>query len=311
MNQQVSVPEPFSRKVMDVFGVHGKYWIETLPALVERYLARWNLTADLPPGRPAWYGYCGIVVPVVDAHGVPAALKISIGDDENAHEHTALSVWDGNGAVRLLAADPGDRALLMERLDGDRDLGVLPVEDAIPELADLLNRLAVPAAPQIDRMDDLAARWVDEMPRRWSTSVPDGRRRLLERAVAAARDLGPESGDLLVHTDLHYMNVLAVPAGVSSDRGTWLAIDPKPLIGDPAFAVTPMLWNRLGDLDGSDRAGALRRRMHAIADAAGLDVARVREWSIAREVENVIWYSEGGMDDDRRRSLWVAESLAG
>ena len=47
----------------------------------------------------------------------------------------------------------------------------------------------------------------------------------------------------LIHADLHYENVMA------ADREPWLAIDPKPVSGDPHYELAPMLWNRVEELD--------------------------------------------------------------
>ncbi len=58
--------------------------------------------------------------------------------------------------------------------------------------------------------------------------VPDpADRRLIADCAAAVREVVDEPGDRLLHWDLHYENVLG------SERAAWLAIDPKPLAGDP------------------------------------------------------------------------------
>ena len=45
--------------------------------------------------------------PVRTEDGTPAVLKLAFdGDDESEHEHLALQRWRGDGAVRLLRADP-------------------------------------------------------------------------------------------------------------------------------------------------------------------------------------------------------------
>lgn len=307
----ITVPDALRRSVVGFAGARGARWADSLPSLAAEYVDRWSLRLDLPPSGLPWHGAVGIVVPVTTDAGLPAVLKISPADDENEHEHTALSAWNGAGAVRLLASDPSRRAMLLERLDGDHDLTGTPVDGAVVVLADLLNRLAVPAPPEIGTVAETAERWIDDLPLRWRAAGCTEPEWLLQRAVDTARHLGPDAGDRLIHTDLHYENVLAAPSHIAAQRGDWLAIDPKPLAGDREFAVVPMLWNRLDDLDGADRAAALRRRMRHIADNAGLDLEKAREWSIAREVQNIIWYAEGGMDHDRRRSAWVATSLAG
>ncbi|MFW5899465.1 MAG: aminoglycoside phosphotransferase family protein, partial [Jiangellaceae bacterium] len=125
---------------------------------------------------------------------------------------------------------------------------------------------------------------------------------LLDRAVGVARELSTASGDgPLIHADLHYENVLATLAGTDPQRGSWVAIDPKPMAGDPEFAVLPMLWNRLDELDGSDQEAALLRRLEALVDAAGLDMERARAWSLVRVVETVVWNAETGLVQQEHR----------
>ena len=90
-----------------------------------------------------------------------------------------------------------------------------------------------------------------------------------------------------MHGDLHYANVLA------DEAGEWLAIDPKPMAGDPHYEPAPMLWNRMDELSGPGAVGSvrdgLRRRFHALVDAAGLDEARARDWVVVRMVLNAGW----------------------
>ena len=61
---------------------------------------------------------------------------------------------------------------------------------------------------------------------------------LVRDCAAATAELLAETGDRLLHWDLHYDNILA------GDREPWLAIDPEPLAGDPGFDLLPALDNR-------------------------------------------------------------------
>jgi streptomycin 6-kinase len=95
----------------------------------------------------------------------------------------------------------------------------------------------------------------------------------------------PAGTGTLVHTDLHYENVLA------GDREPWLVIDPKPVSGDPHYEPAPMLWNRFEELasgPGGVREG-VRRRFHTLVDVAGLDEHRARDWVVVRMVHNALW----------------------
>ena len=93
---------------------------------------------------------------------------------------------------------------------------------------------------------------------------------------------------------------------------TFVAIDPQPMIGEPEFAVAPLLWNRLADLPRGNPAAGLRQRCLDFSAAAGLDAEAARQWAVVREVENALWYAaRPGHQGDLARSLWVASTLAG
>ena len=245
--------------------------------LVDELLAEWDLSLDGEPMR----GKCAVVLPVRTSAGAPAVLKVSQPHWEAELEHLALQHWHGRGAVRLLRADPRRFALLLERLHQETldDLGDL---EACEVVASLYAELHVPALPQLRSLPAFVARRTDALaalPR--DAPLP---RRLVEQAVALGRELAadPASRGTLIHTDLHYENVLA------ADRAPWLAIDPKPLDGDPHYEPAPMLWNRFEELVSgpvSVRDG-IRQRFHTLVDAAGLDEDRARAWVVVRMLAN-------------------------
>jgi streptomycin 6-kinase len=117
----------------------------------------------------------------------------------------------------------------------------------------------------------------------------------------------------IVHGDLHYMNVLAAPSDVVAERGEWLAIDPKPMSGDPHYEIAPMLWNRWDELAGDVRDG-LRRRFLTLVDHAGLDEARARNWVVVRMVLNANWAVQdaqrAGRDLDAGEREWITRCVA-
>ena len=256
-------------------------WLDRLPSLAGELLEEWQLTPD---GDPT-HGHTALVVPVRTAGGRPAVLKVAWPHWEAEHEHLALQHWHGNGTVQLLRADPRRFALLLERLHPE-DLGDVWDVEACEIVAGFYQRLHVPAPPQLVTLSSCVRRWSDELaalPR--DAPLP---RRLVEQAVALGRDLASDDGTdgRLVHTDLHYANVLA------GDREPWLVIDPKPLNGDPHYEVAPLLWNRweeLADPVGQGVRRGVRARFHAAVDAAGLDEDRARDWVVLRMLCNALW----------------------
>jgi streptomycin 6-kinase len=253
-------------------------WVDRLPALLAGLLEEWELSTD----GLLMHGYVAVVVPVRMAGGTPAALKVSFPDEESEHEHLALQRWGGRGAVRMLRADPHRSAMLLERLHQERLLELWDLE-ACEIVAGLYGLLHVPALPQLRLLTSYVDRWAGEMeglPR--NAPLP---RRLVEQAISLSRDFVADPGSVgtLVHGDLHYENVMA------SDRAPWLAIDPKPMSGDPHYELAPMLWNRFDELAGDVRGG-VRRRFHALVDHAGLDEHRARDWIVVRMLNNACWH---------------------
>lgn len=247
-------------------------WLATLPALAAELATEWELS----PSGPAIHGRHSLVLPVLTADGVDAALKIGRPREEAGHEHLALQHWHGQGAVRLLRADPHRRALLLERA-GPRDLTSVADVVACQTVAGLLARLHRPAPPQLARLSVSARGWAEQLtslPR--SAPVP---RRLVEHAAALARDLArdPATDGTLIHTDARGANVLA------AEREPWLVIAPKPMSGDPHYEPAPLLWTRWREVTDAGPRRVLRRRLDAVVDALGLDPDRARDWVVVRE----------------------------
>jgi streptomycin 6-kinase len=325
MSQPAVVPIPPDLAARYARTSAGRAWLASLPDLIQGRLEGWKLTPELLPDALPWNGHGGIVIPVRQSDGFPAALKISFPHDEARVERHALALWEGRGAVALLASDAGTCAMLLERLDGERSLTVVPIEDAVVVWAGLVRQLSLPPddRPQWFEFEHIAARaeqWSDDLPADWEQLGRPFPRWLLEAALEVCQTRGAvgrrSARDVLVHTDLHYLNVLARPAhpavnGLPTAAG-YAAIDPQPMIGEPEFAVAPLLWNRLSDLPLDDPAAGLRRRCAEFSSAAGLDPDVARQWGIAREVANALGYAgrpdHGG---DLARSLWVASTLAG
>jgi streptomycin 6-kinase len=262
-------------------------FLDVLPRRVGELVDEWRLAPD---GAPM-HGFCSLVLPVRAPDGVSAVLKVALPEEESEHEHLALRHWHGRGAVRLLRADPRRSAMLLERLH-TRDLSELWDLEACQVVAGLYAQLHVPAPPRLRLLTAYVARWSAELaglPR--SAPVP---RRLVEQASSLGRALAgdPASVGTMIHGDLHYANVLA------ADREPWLAIDPKPMSGDPHYELAPMLWNRWEQIASGDVRENLRRRFHTIVDAAGLDEGRARDWVVVRMVHNMSWAVIDGDPDE-------------
>ena len=301
------IPESFRALVAGRAGepdVTGDDWLRRLPGLIDEHLDRWSATPD----GEVRHGECAIVIPVrLRDNGTQAALKLTWPHAEAGHEHLALRHWNGEGAVRLLAADPAAYALLLERLDASRKLTSVSILEACEVIGGLFGTLDRQAAPQFDRLSERAERW-QPLLNSGHSLVP---RRLTDQASTTLGHLLDGAVDgRLVHEDLHDMNVLAP---LDPARGAWLAIDPKPVSGEWAYAVAPIVWNRA-----EASAAAYNMRVHVrlradiVAEAAGLDPDRVTHWTFVRLVLNALWAAphSPGSDSFRARMIALAKAFA-
>jgi streptomycin 6-kinase len=263
----------------------GADWLDRLPGIVEACAARWSLDIGRPFG-----GHISWVAPARLPDGRHAVLKVNFPEAESEHEADALGLWDGSGAVRLLESDSDLRALLVERCAPGTTLWEIADEDEANRIAAGVLRLLwrpAPAQHPFRLLADEAARWADELPARWERAGRPCGRWLLDEAVTFLQAAGPEQGEpVVVHQDFHGGNVLR------ADREPWLAIDPKPLVGERELDVASLLRDRRGEL-ARDPAPArrVRRRLDLLAAELGLDRERMRGWGVAHALA---W----GLDDD-------------
>ncbi|TNM31182.1 aminoglycoside phosphotransferase family protein [Streptomyces sedi] len=290
----VEVPASLREAHARYSGEAGRAWAARLPALADQWLGEWGLT---PEGAVAC-GAVALVVPVRRRDGTAAVLKLQPVDEETRGEPAALRAWDGAGAVRLLEHDPASGTMLLERLDASRSLGSVPdAEEALRLLSARLAQLSsVPAPPGLRRLEEIAADLLRRAPAARGRVGDPASRGLLDGCAGALAEVLPDgAGDRLLHWDLHYDNVLApLPGG--SRPAEWLAIDPKPLAGDPAFELLPALHNRWGEVvAGGDVARAVLRRFDLMTEVLGLERRRAVAWTLARVLQSVLWEVEAGV----------------
>lgn len=266
------------------------------PDLFAAYLTRWGL---VPDGAPIVTRAARLLP--VRRGDEPAMLKVATDPDER-HGHILLRWWAGDGAARLLAAD--DTALLLERATGSRSLAELARsghdDEATIALCDAIAALHRP------RPTPIPAGLVD-LPTWFSALGPGARRHggLLREALATASRLLADLRDVRpLHGDLHHDNVLDFGA-----RG-WLAIDPKHLLGDPAFDYAVVFANP--DMAGGPPLAVhervFHRRLELVTQRSGIARARLLDWLLAWSGLSAAWILADG--DAPEIDLRIAELAA-
>ncbi|MFI1866072.1 aminoglycoside phosphotransferase family protein [Streptomyces jumonjinensis] len=297
----IDVPDAFAASY-SAHGASARAWIAGLPRLGGDLSDRW----ELRPDGPAAYGMASLVLPVRRADGTPAVLKLQQLREETAGAAAGLRAWRGDGIVRLLDHDEESGTQLLERLDATRTLSSLADDHtAMRILAALMARLtSVPAPKGVRRLSDVAAAMLEQAPRAVPALRHPAERRLVSTCASAVAELIGESGDRLLHWDLHYDNVLA------GEREPWLAIDPEPLAGDPGFELLPALDNRWDDVVATgDAVRTVLRRFDLLTEALGLDRQRAAGWTLGRVLQNALWDVEDGKTALEPAQVTIATAL--
>lgn len=274
---QVEVSDVLRATVVEI-GSDAQRWLEEVPSEVLRIAEAWDLELH---DQLDHIGMCSIVFPATTSDGTPAILKLSIPHDEVRGEAPALRRWDGDGAARLLRSSDDGFTLLLERCTPGHDLWTLPIDGQIAVTAELLPRLWVDTdlPPSIPRLVDTAATWARRMSDEPETF--DAPAEVVARASRWADELREDAPrPVLLHGDLNPGNVLA------AGREPWLAIDPKPYVGEPSFDLGQMLMNWVwsDDVAGDEIVRRTVERAAGRADELAFDVGRVLRWAAVKAV---------------------------
>jgi streptomycin 6-kinase len=248
-----------------------KAWLANLSLLVRELTDRWSLRLDQPFNNS---GTCSWVAPVVRSNGIEAVLKLAMPHMEGEDEISGLRFWNGRAMVRLLEADDQLGAMLLERCLPGTALRSEPepLQDEI--VASLLKRICQSIEPS---NGSLRFRPLSQMIEFWRNetilqkdSWPDAG--LVKEGLRVLEQLArPSSTDVLLATDLHAANVLR------SQREPWLAIDPKPFVGDRSYDPVQHLLNCETRLH-RDPVGLVQR----FAGLCEVDPERLKLWTFAR-----------------------------
>ncbi|MFD8598529.1 aminoglycoside phosphotransferase family protein [Kitasatospora sp. NPDC059646] len=272
---QFTVPERLVESVRSGGDPEDAQWLAALPGRFAERVAGWGLVPErvaVPGGRDSLVGY---------AHRArdrtPVVVKVPRPGARVAGEAAALRAWAGRGAVLLL--DEADGALLLERLHGEIPLRSLAEAKATLEATSLLRRLWVrpPAGHTFDTLEERAGRLARRIARHRALAADAAP--LVDEALEAVAAAADDDGWLL-HGDFHHGRVLA------ADRAPWLAVGPRPLVGDRAYDLARLVLDRVDTLAASPGPrGAARRRLAQLSEAVELPADRVRAWTLLRAVD--------------------------
>jgi streptomycin 6-kinase len=278
-----------------------KIWLETLPELLDKLVALWFLRLETPFDHG---GTCSWVCPVVRSDGTQAVLKLAMPHMEGKHEIQGLRYWSGRSMVKLLEADDDSGAMLLERCLPGITLRSEPepAQDGI--IAGVLRRVwesttETPGLADFRPLSQMIDFWCEETLAQRPLWPDAG---LVNEGLRVMKELArPAPADVLLATDLHADNVLR------AQREPWLAIDPKPFVGDRAYDPVQHLINCETRLH-RNSAGLVER----MAGLTEVDPERLRLWTFARAAADPRddWTNTRWIDIAKALSPWPHMPLA-
>jgi streptomycin 6-kinase len=281
---------------------------QTLSAELTAAAERWGVRLDpAPPLRSP----SGLVAFGRDGDGAQVVVKVAAPGSDEELGGAVLRHFGGNGSVRLLAWE--GRATLQERIvpaqplaelvhTGDDDAATTQLCATAAALhhagmpSPETTGIAIPAFATVARWGQAFERYR----RAGATLLPAA---LVDRAAELFAELeATQDATCLLHGDLQHYNVLR------DERRGWLAIDPKGVIGEPAYELGALLRN---PGDGPEASFAdpriIRRRVSIIHEMLGLNPARVLAWAFAQCVLSAVWSWEDRESPDQ--AIRVARAI--
>ncbi|MCA9958815.1 MAG: hypothetical protein KC443_07270 [Anaerolineales bacterium] len=305
-----NLPETFSQFMIEIYGTRGAAWVAELPQLVAACAARWHLHVH-DPFPVLSYNFAA---PATDENGRFLVLKIGIPNKELLTEIAALRCYDGHGICQLYAADPQWGALLIERLRPGTML--LAEEDdaaATAVAAQVMQQVWRPLTAEQAAPFPTVHAWANGLSKLRATfagGVGPFPPKLVETAESLFRDLlASMDKPLLLHGDLHHYNILQAAQTARPVPQPWLAIDPKGVIGEPAYEVGAFMRNPLDLAQWPDLRRVLARRAAIFAEQLGLERQRIIGWSLAQAVLSA-WWSYEDSKQMAHNTLTIAQALA-
>jgi streptomycin 6-kinase len=272
-------------------GIKGNLWLDELPAIVADACDRWLLSAPGKPYPDAQYNY---VVPTKMRDGKAVVLKIVASKPEFESESSALTLYKGEGAAKLIAVNRSTNSMLLEFLQPGSPLAELHDDDASTRVAArLMKKLwrPVKAGHPFRTVENWASKRSGLKTSVGKKQIPKS---LMDRASNLLKEVTESpSEELLVHGDLHHWNI------VQAKRAPYLAIDPKGLYGNPLYDVIAFLrnWPEWIVKD-PDISMKMTRRVEILSEELGYDRKLIASWGVSGLTMDALQSLVENPDDD-------------
>ena len=296
------------KNITNMYGQKGKQFLQDLPHWIAQIEVEYGLS-NLKPVNNLSYNY--VLSGFQGAQ--PIILKLGLDNDGLKREAIALRAFAGFGAVSVLAERDG--MLLLERaISGISLRSYFPEkeQDAINITGRCLKKLhqaPLPSPKIFPHIKDwlLALNKDFNIPAHYLHKARQLGDNLLESAAKP----------VLLHGDLHHDNIL-------QQGDDWVVIDPKGVIGEPAYEIAAFIRNPIPELltldnlsaeasrsakatpDGlakADAVSVISHRINRFAEILEIPEQRILDWCLVQAVLAWAWALEDGGDESYFKQL--------
>jgi streptomycin 6-kinase len=279
--------DTFVNNILELYGDRGKNWLDGIPHTIEKYQQKWNI--EVYPPFILTYNF---VAPAKRIDGASVVLKIGFPHDKEFQgEINALEVFNGNGSEKILEADRENAVMLLEHVLPGTPLSNLEDDEKETKIiASVMKKIWKPLSKNHTFVTIFE--WTKELreyPNKYGNQPnPPIPMQFVQKAISLFNELiNSSSKAVLVHGDLHHDNLL------SSDRDSWLAIDPKGIAAEPIYEVAAMMRNPYERIKNSSNLEVLlRNRIAILSSELQFDPERIRKWCYAQTVLSGVWSSD-------------------
>jgi streptomycin 6-kinase len=275
-----------TQNITNIYGKNGKNWISNLPNIVAGLAEHWNLSHVTPVDNMTF----NYVAKAISNDNHPVILKISCDAQSILDEKRALMQFDGNGSVKSIDFNDKYNALLLQQAVPGTTLKILypdQVEYVMDCYVDTMKKLHNMRLPNKHEYRHIAD-WLIALDKLTPNRMPA---HILKRAMNLRDALLSSMGPLVfLHGDLHHDNIL-------KHNDSWLAIDPKGIVGEPEFEIAAFDFMYINELaNTSDVKQIFESRVTMLAQKSNLDAQRIKDWVFVRLILMAAWLIEDNGD---------------
>ncbi|MEH7123929.1 aminoglycoside phosphotransferase family protein [Bacillus sp. JJ1773] len=237
--------------------------------------------------------------------GLEVVIKLTVPSEEFLSEVEALVLFNGHGMVRIVDVDRIKGVLLLERLKPGTTLASLENNEEAAYIASQVMKKLWSPAPKSVHIPHFKERGIslDKIYKDNPEGLGPITKEMLQEATEIFRKLvETQTERFLLHGDLHHYNILR------TGTDSWLAIDPKGLIGDREYDVIQFLLNKLPD---DQIIEVIEKRIDIFVKELNLDKNRILLYGSSHAVLATCWsiQDSGTYDEGFFKAIHVFKDL--